>query len=223
MTRKGKRAAITQDNEREIARHAISSKEQRTTLAERLQSLIKWEGQPPEVEVLERKISKFRVENRKANPLDETWCMGSKSEELPLFAGEALPLILKMQTDLRQMRSKPMTIREATWMARLAPIISSTNIIDREMVLYHWAVQYALREKIAFLMESQLDTSDFDEIIISYAEEYSAYPFYFNSLKESEGLLTAGVTIKNLLKIRAYIHYLEQKPKKDEDTLADIE
>lgn len=127
---KGKRAIITPENETDIYNRAIHSTEQRTTLAKKLQSEIKWQAGAPEIEVLEKKISKYR-HIKPDDPEDKPWNINTlDSYPLP---PEALPYVIKAWVRVREIYSIPFTIRQAKWVSRLCFVITDIDELISEV------------------------------------------------------------------------------------------
>jgi len=116
MPIKGLRARIGNDEELQICRYTLEFRHmRRTELAEKIQAEVQWPGKPPEIEVLERKISHYRT-HAVDHPEDEPWTM-SALDRYPV-APEAIPAVLACWKELVQGGSA-LTIREAKWVSRL--------------------------------------------------------------------------------------------------------
>jgi hypothetical protein len=173
----------------------------------------------PERESIAKLISKARNMN---SVLEQPWNLGILSQKPVAVNGESLPLILKLQVEMKQLQ-KPITMRQAIWMDRLTPVIKSTRVKDHKLVLYHWAAKYAIAEQIAGLLDNPLDTSELDDIVVTYPEEYVTYPFWFKFLQERKGIPEAGVALRNMIDYQVFLQHLEQKSDKDEKTLKTID
>lgn len=116
MTIKGLRAWIGDDEELQICRYTLEFRDmQRTKLAEKIQAEVPWPGKPPEIEVLERKISHYRT-HAVDHPEDKPWSMATLDRH-PV-SPEAIPAVLACWRKLVQRRTA-LTIREAKWVSRL--------------------------------------------------------------------------------------------------------
>ena len=142
MTVKGKRARITLDGRAHISARALEHPRiQRTKLAEKLQHELEVMGHDiPEIEVLERMISKFR--NLPVSGLDSPWSLVSVEQYPNLFPPEALPSVLRAWVYTRELKIE-FTIRQAKWVARLYTILEDIDDLVGE------ALDYAQIEMIA--------------------------------------------------------------------------
>lgn len=125
MTKKGKRAYITPEAEARIISRAVAyPREQRTKLAEKLQEefkIEKWDI--PEIEVLERKISKYRTHiKRNKNPEDEPWTLDSLKDK-PLPPDALLSVFHVWLLKQEESWSPPLSMREARWASQLSGTI----------------------------------------------------------------------------------------------------
>ena len=127
MTYKPKRAQITPEQEATIAKYVLDFPDMsRTKLAEKIQAEVNWLGKPPEIEVLERKISSYRRVSEL--PQDKPWTLDSlKQNPLP---PEVLPKLfpiwlMKQENPL----SPPLTIREARWIAQLSGMTDDIELL----------------------------------------------------------------------------------------------
>lgn len=116
MTIKGLRAWIGDDEELQICHYTLEFRDmQRTKLAEKIQAEVHWPGKPPEIEVLERKISHYR-QHAIDYPEDKPWSMATLDKH-PI-PPEAIPAVLACWK--RRVQSGAiLTIREAKWVSRL--------------------------------------------------------------------------------------------------------
>lgn len=121
MTAKGKRAWIRDDEELQICHYSLEFRDmQRTKLAEKIQEEVRWLGKPPEIEVLERKISHYR-KHAIDYPEDEPWSMATL-DKYPI-SPEAIPAVLACWK--RCVRNDTvLTIREAKWISRLYALMA---------------------------------------------------------------------------------------------------
>ena len=118
MKHEPRRAQIGTEQEAKIAGYALDFRDMnRTKLAEKIQAEVKWPGKPPEIEVLERKISSYRKDPDLAE--DRPWTLDSlRDHPLP---PEALPKVFQIWFDMQaSSNSPPVTIREAKWIARFS-------------------------------------------------------------------------------------------------------
>jgi len=170
-------------------------KRPRRVVAVELQNLIERMGERvPSEDTLVKIISQAR--NREPNPFDAPWSLGTLTKyDLP---PEAIPTIIAIQ----EIRHNTLDIREAWWVSRLRCLVSSPKVLSIEEVLSLWAIKYASQEEIAEISNTEFDTSELDQIIIAYAEEYAAYPLLFEWIKNNEGIDEAGSTLNLALKVR---------------------
>ncbi|MFC2017708.1 hypothetical protein ACFLTQ_00180 [Chloroflexota bacterium] len=172
MTPRGKRAKITSEGRTYIVSRAIESRHiPRTKLAETLQVELKDKGMDvPEVEVLERMISKARNHE---NPLDEPWSIGC----LPQYDIPSDALLIIMNIYERRIKNEgqpfslvPMSIREALWIARLYKLVKNIDALE------FLSVMYKLREVTDEILEEtqssrdriKRNTRDMDITLIRY-------------------------------------------------------
>lgn len=121
MPIKGRRARIGDDEELQICRYTLEFRHmRRTELAEKIQAEIRWPGKPPEIEVLERKISHYRT-HAIDHPEDEPWTMADLNRH-PV-APEAIPAVLACWKELVR-SGGALTIREAKWVSRLYALMA---------------------------------------------------------------------------------------------------
>ena len=167
--KKGKRATITGADKQNIIELAIGVYPTlpRGELAEKIIQTV-FEGRlAPEIEVLEKLISKFR--NAPDKPEDKPWNMATLGD-YPL-PPEALPKVLILQQHTRgssplpktlpeagtELPLHPLTIREAAWVARLYTLIGDIRS------LHLWAIGYAMAERVSFLAGHSFDSSNMDK------------------------------------------------------------
>jgi hypothetical protein len=92
----------------------------RTKLAEKIQAEVPWPGKPPTIEVLERKISRYRKQVIDY-PEDKPWSMATLDKySIP---PEAIPAVLACWKQRVRSRSI-LTIREAKWVSRLYALMA---------------------------------------------------------------------------------------------------
>ena len=121
MPIKGKRAWIGDDEELQICHYTLEFRDmQRTKLAEKIQAEVHWPGKPPEIEVLERKISHYR-KHAIDYPEDTPWSMATLDRH-PI-SSEAIPAVLACWK--RRVQSGTiLTIREAKWVSKLYALMA---------------------------------------------------------------------------------------------------
>jgi len=136
----------------------------RTDLAKKIQAEFSWKGKPPQIEVIERLISKFR--NYPKTPLDTTFSLGATMQhEIP---AEVIPLLLEIQ------RFKPdFTIRQARWAVKLHVFLRNQHQGTGNLnpaILGHLASIYALHERMWEVTEPSkpLDTSKLDKFYLMH-------------------------------------------------------
>lgn len=121
MPIKKTRARIGPNEELQVCRYALEFRAmQRTKLAEKIQSEVHWSGKPPEIEVLERKISYYR-KHAIDDPEDKPWSMAT-IDEYPV-PPQAIPAILACWKQCFQ-DDTVLTIREAKWISRLYALMA---------------------------------------------------------------------------------------------------
>jgi hypothetical protein len=121
MTIKRERAWIGDEEELQICHYTLEFRNmKRTKLAEKIQDEVRWPGKPPEIEVLERKISRYRKQAIDY-PEDEPWSMATLDKH-PI-SPEAIPAVLACWKQLAQSDTL-LTIREAKWVSRLYALMA---------------------------------------------------------------------------------------------------
>jgi hypothetical protein len=116
MTTKRERAWIGNEEEFQICHYTLEFRNmKRTELAEKIQSEVRWPGKPPEIEVLERKISRYRKQAIDY-PEDEPWSMAT-TDKYPI-PPQAIPAVLACWKRCVQ-NNMTLNIREAKWISRL--------------------------------------------------------------------------------------------------------
>ena len=179
MIKKGKRARITPDGEALIVSRALESPRlQRAVLAEKLQAEFGKRNWPvPKLEVLEKKISKYR--NREESPQDKPWSTATL-EAYPI-PPEALPKVLELWK-FRLDTGEKLTIREAKWAARLSavklpegPNLTEMGYDGQEILsggiegvrwLSDLTDMYAGAERIDEILDHPFDSEGFDRFIV---------------------------------------------------------
>lgn len=128
-----RRAKIGIEEEIAIADYALRFRDMhRTPLAEKMLSEIDWPGKPPEIEVLERKISKVRA--HETLPVDKPWSV--ESMVMYPIPAEALPLVLRAWVYAREKLNISLTIRQAQWIARLYAAIKDIPALVEQALSY---------------------------------------------------------------------------------------
>jgi len=121
MTIKGSRAWIGDEEELQICHYTLEFRDiKRTKLAEKIQAEVRWPGKPPEIEVLERKISRYRKQAIDY-PEDTPWSMATLDKH-PI-SPETIPAVLTCWKELAQ-SGTILTIREAKWVSRLCALMA---------------------------------------------------------------------------------------------------
>lgn len=164
MQIKQRRANITDSNKEEISDYAVRMYPdmQRTDLAKKILTEMEWKGKPPQIEVIERLISKFR--NYPETNLDNPFSLGATMEhEIP---SEVIPLLLDIQ-----LRKPDFTIRQARWAVKLHAFFKNQHEDTGNLnpaILSHLAGIYALHEKMweATNPGKPLDTSRLDRLYL---------------------------------------------------------
>lgn len=127
MSDKPRRAQIGLEEEACIAKYALDFFDMnRTKLAEKIQAEVEWPGKPPEIEVLERKISVYRKDSD--SPKDKPWNLDALGGDLlpPGVLKTLFSIWLAKQEDPS---SPPLTIREAKWIAQLSSMTEDTELL----------------------------------------------------------------------------------------------
>jgi len=131
MIKKGKRSRISAENETAIISYALTNPLPRAKLAELIQKEVNWDGPAPEIEVLERKISKYR-NTPMDKPEDKLWSI-TTLEKYPL-PPETLPAVLKVWLHQKEINLVPFTIRQAKWVARLSFVVKDIENLMLETI-----------------------------------------------------------------------------------------
>ena len=169
MVTERKRAKNFKEKNAEIMHYALQTPRiPRTELAEKLQTLIKWDGQVPEVEVLERKISWYRNHIEQSEE-DENWSVETLNK-FPIGA-DALPSVLEVWNFALLNKRQPLTMRQAKWVARLYKTLEGEDI----KVVYLFAKAYAHRE---WLRHALAGKEDKFISTLGYAGDASLYSHY---------------------------------------------
>jgi len=130
MTVKGKRAYIPPEAEGIIITRALEyPRLKRTPLAEKLQKELQSKKYDvPEIEVLERKISKYR-QRVTADPQDKPWSTATL-DNYPI-PPEALSSVLQAWVYTQEKMDGMFTIRHAKWVSRLYAAIKDIRELTR--------------------------------------------------------------------------------------------
>jgi len=164
---RGTRANIPPRSRAHInARATAYPRIQRTELAKKLQAELEaMQFDVPEIEVLERMISKFRKGN--GHPKDKPFYLGALVD-YPI-PPEALPMVLRVWAK-RLEEAKPnkdgfsfqmsFTIRDALWVSRLSHLDK-----DPEKI-WGTAFWYSVRERAYEAIGEDIDTTDLDTELI---------------------------------------------------------
>jgi hypothetical protein len=132
MPIKGSRAWIGDNEELQICHYSLELRHmQRTKLAEKIQTEVHWPGKPPEIEVLERKISHYR-KHAIDHPEDEPWSMATL-DKYPIPPG-AIPAVLVCWKQ-RVQSGTTFTIREAKWVSKLYALMA--NEVHQNFIWRH--------------------------------------------------------------------------------------
>lgn len=127
MAYEPKRAKIGAEQEAIIAKYALDYHDMpRTKLAEKIQAEVKWPSKPPEIEVLERKITSYRKDSD--SPRDNPWTLDSlKENPLP---PEALPKLFQIWLYKQENQFEPpLSVREAKWIAQLSCMTDDIELL----------------------------------------------------------------------------------------------
>jgi hypothetical protein len=159
MISRGKRAKITpKGRELIILRSLEDPRIPRTILAEQLQRELEASGEDvPQVEVLERHISKHR-NHATDNPQDKPWTTATL-DKYPI-SPEVIPFLVNTGLDL----PRPITIRYAKWASRLYAVTR-----DDEKSLADFADVYQWKERIAELDGVAFNSLPLDIELMNYA------------------------------------------------------
>ena len=158
MTVRGKRAHITSGGEAIIiARSLEYPRLQRTKLAAKLQDEFEAAGYDiPQMEVLERKISKYRNQ-AEAGQQENPWSMATL-DDYPI-PPEAIPAVLDVWK-FRVAREEGFTIREAKWASRYSVLV--TDMEDLSFI----ANLYAHTELMSVFIHRPFDSTVLDKLLM---------------------------------------------------------
>jgi hypothetical protein len=170
MKKVRKRATIGDIERRAIASYVVNNPDMnRTKLAEKIVTEVKWPGKSPEVEVIEKKISEMKRELPGAQ--EKPWSLASL-DAYPI-PPEAISAVLKLWKYRIEREGRYVTIREAKWAARLSGVLEDVSRLS-EM-----ARKYAHSELIHELTNYPLNTvlEDFELMglsatSVSYAGDF---------------------------------------------------
>jgi hypothetical protein len=215
-----KRAQIGKKQDEEIGLYALSPLYRhmtRTKLAEMLQKVVAWPGKPPEIEVLERKISEHR--NISPGLEDQLWSLGESIRlgyDIPADTTRILLESWKYSLEI----GYPLTVRHARWIARLHKVIVTTgNDRDDErwkqiQILFFTALRYSDRERVSESRPGrpgQFDTAiedanliiPFDEALIlgTFGISPTPWPLDITKNEVDDGIeRRAGITLYDVVK-----------------------
>lgn len=165
----------------------------------------------PAEDTLNKMISRER--NRERDPLSEPWTIGASRKYKDDFRPEIIPRIIKLQK--LQMRDdwngiKPLTIRQAQWVARLHDFVKEICLTKYPGAEYLWIVlvvadMYATWEEMQEIVGEKLDTSNLDEVFfiteafwdLSHEEWASRYAVIKSLYAAVEKDYRHGRTLKN--------------------------
>ncbi|UCH51228.1 MAG: hypothetical protein JSV54_00195 [Chloroflexota bacterium] len=152
MTYPRQRAYIGIEQEKKISHYSLSPLYRdisRTELAEKIRREVKWPGKPPEVEVLEKKITGYR--NTGVWLEDESWSLGESVKPEYAIPADATPILLDLWRYSLDI-GYPLTLRHAKWIARLHKVIGTVGDDlghwQRIQTLFFTALLYADREQV---------------------------------------------------------------------------
>jgi hypothetical protein len=152
--KKRKRAYIPKEAEAIILTHALEyPRLKRTLMAEKLQQELESRGYDvPEIEVLERKISRYRRYSSDS-PLEKPWSIATL-DDYPIPA-QALPIVLEEYKQHIE-EGTVLTIREAKWIARLSATKCKKS----------WPYWIARTEQLYELTGKSPDFEAFDRLLV---------------------------------------------------------
>jgi hypothetical protein len=157
---KGKRSIITPENEALIKLLALDNLAlPRNELAKKLSHDIKWQGLPPEIEVLERKISYYR---NNIHPEDKPWGL-SALKEYPI-PPELIPIVIRGWAYSRAELGHIFTIRDAKWVVRFSGIYKELKDLVGN------AIQYSQGEIMTEITEGKIIYDNLDAILQLYSK-----------------------------------------------------
>lgn len=195
MPKRGKRAFIPRQAEAIIIEHALKRpREKRTPLAKMIQEEMERKGYDvPEIEVLERKISKYR--NHAADdPQDKPWSIATL-DTLPI-SPQALPIVLK-EYKRHVDEGSAFTIRQAKWIARL----SATQLSDSLPALV------AKTEQMYELLGEPPDLEIFDRLLAGLPGQADNWHVPFMAFASLAGILKNDPTKKAIAEKRSKNSY----------------
>jgi hypothetical protein len=177
MTSVRKRAQIGKEQEEKIALYALSPLYRdmtRTRLAEMIQTVVAWRGKPPEIEVLERKISEYR--NISAGLEDKPWCLGESIKPEFSIPADTTAILLELWKYSLEI-GYSFTLRHAKWASRLHEVVVTTRDDavrwKQTQILFFTALQYADRERMSeTLKQGRFETAIQDADLIVPFDPY---------------------------------------------------
>jgi hypothetical protein len=188
MVKRHKRAIINDEQENDIIQFVRDFPTlPRTQLAEKIQTKVKWLGKPPEIEVLERKISHYRKELNKLSSKDPPWSIIGSLGDCSI-SPEALPAVLAVCKYARE-AGNVFTVSQAKWAAKLSGLFRD----QPPSKLWEWTIRYAGAELISQLLDRPLDTLSLDAQLIgieadTWTKEHLEFRFRETALRLQEQL-----------------------------------
>ena len=175
MTYPKQRAYIGIEQEKKISNYSTSllyRDMKRGELAKLIQDQVKWPGKPPELEVLEKKITEYRGKSNWDD--DKPWCLGESAKPEYGIPADATGILLELWRYSLEI-GYPLTFRHAKWVARLHKVIvTASNDVaywKQIQMLFFGALEYADQERVSqMLQQERFDTvaEDTDLIIPSF-------------------------------------------------------
>ena len=176
MTYPKQRAFIGIEQEEQISHYSLTPlyrDMKRSELAEIIQREVAWPGKPPELEVLEKKITEDR--NTCVWIEDGPWSLGESAKPEYGIPPDATNILLELWKYSLEI-GYPLTLRHAKWIARLYKVIvtatSDINHWKQIQILFFAALNYADRERVSqALKQARFDTRDEDVKLITPVDE----------------------------------------------------
>lgn len=176
MTHPKQRAFIGIEQEEQISHYSLSPlyrDMKRGKLAEKIQREVTWSGKPPELEVLQKKITDYR--NTCVWLEDNPWSLGESVKPQYGIPGDATGILLELWKYSMEI-GYPLTLRHAKWIARLYKLIVTANDEGNHwkqiQILFFTALRYADRERVSqALKQPQFDTRDEDVNLVTPVDE----------------------------------------------------
>jgi len=183
MTYPKQRAYIGIEQEKKISNYSTSllyRGMKRAELAKLIQDQVKWPGKPPELEVLEKKITEYRGKSNWDD--DKLWCLGESSKAEYGIQADATGILLELWRYSLEI-GYPLTFRHAKWVARLHKVIvTASNDLDhwkQIQTLFFATLLYADQERVSqMLQQERFDTLAEDiDLIIPFIEAMALRAF----------------------------------------------